>query len=320
VPTFQQFSLAINTRRGYNTSHNIYLRFCQLIGLDPLTPASEHELCMLLVYYCRTHKVTTLTTFLSGVANYYKLNHMPLRREAKFQSVRRGLTNYLGLSQHNSPKAALTWSQLTRLVDHLQPPPSTNSPTRSFDSIRDTCLYVFCFFGLFRAKEVLGDHFRWSHVKQFDWGIEVTVPFSKTCNQPTSVRMVRRDDPYCPVLAFEAYRSATPAPLRSASLPFFRSTIDRSTPLAYPEALSTLKHRIGSLFAIDSVGYGWHSFRRGGATALFQAAVPDSLIALQGRWSSLTYRRYFDNNHHHTIPTSLLLKHTRQTSSEVSRS
>lgn len=267
---------------------------------------------MLLVFYCRTHKVTTLSTFLAGVSNYYKSNRMPLHRDALFQSVRRGLNNYFGLSQHVAPKAALTWLQLTQLVAHLlSSPPSDDLEVSSFRSARDVCLYLFCFFGLFRAREVLGDHFRWCHVRRHEWGIEVTVPFSKTCNHPTPVRMVKRDDPYCPIRAFDRYLTATPTPLRSPSLPFFRSIPSRSTPLSYSDALSSLKQRVGQLFGVDPCAYGWHSFRRGGTTALFQASVPDSLIALQGRWSSLTYRRYFDNSHHHTMPTSLLLQHTR---------
>jgi hypothetical protein len=265
---------------------------------------------MLMVLFCRSHKITTLATFMSGVAHYYKSNHMPLHRDTLFQSTKRGLNNYYGLSQHNTPKAALSWSQLTTLVDHLTP--STSADIRSFDLVRDVCLYLFCFYGLFRAREVLGDHFQWQNVRVRDWGIEVIVPFSKTNNQPTPVRMVKRNDVYCPARAYQAYYALTPRPLRAASLPFFRSTVDRSTALSYAAALATLKTRVHSLFGLDPNAYGWHSFRRGGTTALFQALVPDSLIALQGRWSSLTYRRYFDNQHHHTIPTSLLLQATAQ--------
>lgn len=314
MSTFQQFSLAVNTRRSYNTAHNTYLRFCSYVGLDPLTPATERELCLLLVYYCRSHKLTTLPTFLAGVAHYYKLNHMPLHRDALFHSVRRGIANYLGLSQHNTPKAALSWSQLTSLVDHLLLSPSS-ATAPSFDATRDVCLYLFCFYGLFRGREVLGEHFQWQHVTRHNWGIQVVIPFSKTNNQPVSVRMVSRNDAYCPARAFDAYHSSTPAPLRLGTLPFFRASPSRSTPLTYASALSVFKHRVRDVLHSTADHYGWHSFRRGGTTAMFHAGVPDSLIALQGRWASLTYRRYFDNTQHHTMATSMLLQATRPCSS-----
>ena len=41
------------------------------------------------------------------------------------------------------------------------------------------------------------------------------------------------------------------------------------------------------------------------------AGVSDSLIAAHGRWKSFTYRKYFDTNLHHILPTYRLLLHTR---------
>ena len=115
---------------------------------------------------------------------------------------------------------------------------------------------------------------------------------------------------YCPTRAFDAYHTSTPPPLRLGTLPFFRASASRSTPLTYASALSTFKQRMRDVLHTNNEHYGWHSFRRGGTTAMFHAGVPDSLIALQGRWASLTYRRYFDNAQHHTMATSMLLHAT----------
>ena len=41
--------------------------------------------------------------------------------------------------------------------------------------------------------------------------------------------------------------------------------------------------------------FAGHSFRRGGASALFAAGVPEAAIQRHGRWKSLTVRDYFDN-------------------------
>jgi hypothetical protein len=42
----------------------------------------------------------------------------------------------------------------------------------------------------------------------------------------------------------------------------------------------------------DSIRYGTHSLRSGGATALFEAGCTDSTIKLQGRWFSDCFQRY----------------------------
>jgi len=46
----------------------------------------------------------------------------------------------------------------------------------------------------------------------------------------------------------------------------------------------------------DPATYAGHSFRRGGATAMFLAGVPEATIAAHGRWKSLAYREYFDGD------------------------
>lgn len=40
--------------------------------------------------------------------------------------------------------------------------------------------------------------------------------------------------------------------------------------------------------------YAGHSFRRGGATSLHHAGLPDSTIKVMGRWKSFTFARYVD--------------------------
>lgn len=44
----------------------------------------------------------------------------------------------------------------------------------------------------------------------------------------------------------------------------------------------------------DASKYAGHSFRRGGASSLHHAGLPDSLIRVMGRWKSFTFARYVD--------------------------
>ena len=152
-----------------------------------------------------------------------------------------------------------------------------------------------------------------------EWGMEIEVPYSKTNLRPVSVRIVSRPDAYCPTRAFRAYRELTHSKLRAPSMPFFRQEADRSSPLSTDSALAAFKLRLSSDLHLPAAEYGWHSWRRGGTTALFLAGVPDSLIAIHGRWLSLTYRRYFDPSVHFTLPTSQLLAATRCTPTAPAR-
>jgi hypothetical protein len=243
---------------------------------------------------------------MSGVANYYAEHELgALPRGRKYAQTMKGLHNFFGLSESVQPKTALTWQHLTQLIDRLDSLPV------SFESARDKCLYLFSFYALLRLRECVSPRLTWQLVSVHEWGVEIVVPYSKTNLRPVSVRIVSRPDAYCPVKAYEAYHALTHRRLRVASLPFFRQEADRSAPLSTDSALASFKARLSSDLSLPAADYGWHSFRRGGTTALFLAGVPDSLIAIHGRWLSLTYRRYFDPSVHFTLPTSQLLAATR---------
>lgn len=269
-------------------------------------PATERQLCGLLVWYARTHKITTLAGFMSGVANYYAEHELGvLSRGRRYAQTMKGLSNFFGLSESVQPKAAITWSQLTQLVDQLDLQPL------SFAVARDKCLYLFSFYALLRLRECVGPRLTWDLVRVHEWGLETIVPFSKTNLRPVSIRMVSRPDRYCPVRAYQSYRSLTHVKLTAGTLPFFRQEADRSSALSTDTALAALKQRLSVDLHLSAADYGWHSFRRGGTTALFLAGVSESMIAMHGRWLSLTYRRYFDQSVHFTQPTATLLAATR---------
>ncbi|KAG6616087.1 uncharacterized protein IUM83_03735 [Phytophthora cinnamomi] len=58
------------------------------------------------------------------------------------------------------------------------------------------------------------------------------------------------------------------------------------------KALEKIITKVATRCGKDSRKFGTHSLRCGGATALLQAGCEDSIIKLQGRWSSDCYQRY----------------------------
>ncbi len=268
--------------------HNHFIRFCNDYSINPNAPLSEQQLCMAMVHYCRTHKVTSLPNYISALSNWsssYGLGDLP--RFGQFDRVKKGLKNYFGLSEFTVPKEAVSLSDLTIIYAHID--------QQSFNDIRDWCCYVFAFFGLFRLRELIGDHFTFNAVQRFDWGIHITIPFSKTNINPAVVKLAqRRGDIFCPLLAYDRYVEFIPIKLRISNSPFFRISLDRTIALTAASYASTLKYRIEHQLLKSPSSYGTHSMRRGGTTALFQAKVPDTMIMNHGRWRSITYQRYFD--------------------------
>lgn len=296
-------ALRVRTRLTYSTHHRNYLRYCAAIGHDPLIPLDEFGLCGLMIHYIKTHKITTLSSFMAGVANWYAVHTLgQLPRNRLYTDVKAGLENMFGLSESSDPKTAFTFDDIRTLIRSID--------VTTFNGARDALLYLVSYYGLLRRSET-GSRLTLAHVVRHDWGLAITIPYSKTNLRPVTIRICARGDNVCPLSAYDRYISMIPIRLRHPSLPLFRACIDRSSPHDIDSANSELLRRVAVYLNRDAKTYGWHSFRRGGTTLMFLAGVPESLIASHGRWSSLTYRRYFDNTMHQLLPTIRVMRFTQ---------
>ena len=258
-------------------------------------------MCSAAADYCSSHKHTTLPTYIAALSHYHiAAGHGVLPRSHMYMKVTQGIKNFYGFIEQQQPKQALTIHNLVTLHASMN--------FSLFNDSRDWC-YIFSFFGLLRISEI-GPRLLIQHVTVHTWGVAITIPFSKTNLRPVTIRLCKRDDILCPIRAYYNYIHWLPSRLRLSNMCFFRSTVNTSAPVAVAAIRTALQHRCTSALHSDSE-IGWHSFRRGGATALFLAGVSDSLIAAHGRWKSFTYRKYFDTNLHHILPTYRLLLHTR---------
>lgn len=260
---------------------------------------------MAIIDYTRTHKFTTLPTYISALANWFHEHELgDLPRHRLFKRVMAGLNNVFSLTDTVVPKAAFTLAHLTTIHSHLD--------LTSFDDVRDWCTYVFAFFGLLRIHEYVTPALQYQHVKVFRWGVSITIAFSKTNLQPVKVRLATRNDIFDPINACVRYLSfVKPTTGLLPHTPFFLASPTKSTPLSDKTFLTRLKLRVQHHLHLDPSQFAGHSFRRGGTTALFLAGVPETVIAAHGRWKSLTYRRYFDATVNALLPT-LLLKNANE--------
>lgn len=94
----------------------------------------------------------------------------------------------------------------------------------------------------------------------------------------------------------------------------FVGDADAGSALTVSELLKHTRSLLVRAGIHDASKYAGHSFRRGGATSLHYAGVPDSLIRVMGRWRSFAFARYIDVPHDkiiaagRSVTTALLMR------------
>lgn len=242
---------------------------------------------MAAVQYALTHKITGLDGYFSAIQHYYNSHGMGLLpRGFQFKSTRKGLINFFGMTEFRTPKQPITLQQLVAIYTKLD--------FTLFDHARDWCSYIFAFFGLLRVSEFTQGSLHYHQVAKRDWGIELTIAFSKTSLEPVKINLIKREDIFCPIRAYDNYVAFIPAKLKCIkSAPFFRQSALSTGALKRDTFNITLKHRVQHWLGLDPTAYATHSFRRGGTTLLYSLGASEAVIQHHGRWSSLTSRDYF---------------------------
>jgi hypothetical protein len=83
-------SLRVNTKKSYNSLQNHFVKFCTNYSIDSLKPLTEPQLCMAAADYCRTHKSTSLPTYISALSNWAEQYNLgPLPRFNQFKQVKK---------------------------------------------------------------------------------------------------------------------------------------------------------------------------------------------------------------------------------------
>ena len=282
-------ALRASSRATYSSQVTQYRHLCQLLGLDPDLPITEefHLECLSWLF-CYNHSVHSLPSFFSAIEQHYRANSWDkLPRGQQFRQTARGLKNIFGLADVVSPAPALDLDDLRRLRASLD--------MANLRDLQFWCALSFGFFGLLRAGEFTGNSLCWKDLSFHPDGIYVTVPFSKTSLTPTPIFVARRFDDLCPVHAAGALSAyATPS---SRFQPLY--------PYSYNAFNSEFKRRATAAGITKAVTS--HSIRRGGATELFLAGVPEHLIMAHGRWVSMTWRQYIEfGASQQRIPTMML--------------
>ena len=122
--------------------------------------------------------------------------------------------------------------------------------------------------------------------------ISKTDPFRKTVTVHVGNKV--------PVLAMLNYLKVHPL-LSQSTAPLFVQSQTVHLPLTR-DIMIDVTRRLLKMLGYDEKQFHGHSFRKGGATSLAKAGVPDSVIQLVGRWASECYKLYI------STPVETLLK------------
>lgn len=294
-------SLAANTRRSYSTAERQYISFCLRIGADPL-PASELTLCMFATMLAQRIRPQSVNNYLFGVRNLHIMNGLPNPLTGKFllQKTIRGIKIRHGAKR--AKRFPVTSAVLMLLRPWLN--------LRRHDHLLLWVAMCTATAGLFRIGELTVDgrtrhdplrlltigNLRWA-----DDGASFSILLRVSKTDPFRQEVVV-------VVGWPEAVKAMREYLRS------RGTVATSEPLlanqdgsplvrtALLEATQTLLKRA----KVNTAGYQGVSFRRGGATSLANAGVPDHIIQSLGRWLSDTYKRYIEPS------KALLLQYARR--------
>ena len=253
----------------------LFTTFCDLLGFDSLS-LSENQLCKVCWLYCHSRSVSTLDSWLSGVAKSLKDLEAPeLPRHDVFRDNKKGLKAIFGPVDGRQPATPITEDDLRALRRSLR--------RGEFSQDSFWLCSLLGFQGLLRAGEIADGRLRLSDITLNTDSLTIKVPFSKANPSPVNVVVATRDDELCPVQAYRQLLRSMPD-----------SAHGKICAKTYNAFNSEFKRRF-SYAGVIKPNLSSHSMRRGGATAMFAAGVPTLTIMSHGRWASDAWKQYVEH-------------------------
>jgi hypothetical protein len=102
------------------------------------------------------------------------------------------------------------------------------------------------------------------------------------------------------------------------SVPLFVLRHASTTGLTVDQLVSHTQTMLTKAAVVDAHLYKGHSFRKGGATSLHEAGMPDSLIKTMGRWLSFTFATYVHTSQHLLIKAGRAMTRARVLGKRIS--
>lgn len=280
-----------STKHCYATHLNVYTRFCNMIGCNPV-PLSTVNLCRYIAFLGRTKKYSSVTQYLN-IVRILHLEHglkNPLSDNFISSCVLKGLKRKIGNAKLQ--KRPFTPAMLFHIKSKL-----------NFSNLFDVCFWaacLTCFFGLLRISNICSDKSSTAMhcIKRQDitftkQGSVINIRSSKTIQFGDRIFQVAlpfmRSNPLCPTSALIRFVSMAGAPRESQEL-FAYQLEGCFTKLTQVNFRARLKQCLPC--TVNASEYNSHSLRRGGCSFLLSCGVPLEAIKAIGDWKSLAVFDY----------------------------
>ncbi len=302
-------SLAMSTRQTYGSALNSYLNCYTEFGQQAPFPATQQSLVLWLTH-CAIRTVrplapSTLRTYLSGLCSLHEemgyrnlLEDKPLVHRC-FRGIKksRGASTFV--------RRPITTKVLAQIKTKLN------------ESFQCTVYYAaatLATYGLLRMGEFTisgsnksnafklltlqqltlmkenGDPIHVSDVSQYGLVTRMSITLRTSKTDPFRKQVTIQIGHSTPVQAMLSYLRIHPL-LHDLSSPLFLESVSSRVPLTRDNMIAATRLLLHELGYKENEFHG-HSFRKGGATSLFEAGVADSIIQLIGRWTSDCYKLY----------------------------
>ena len=283
-----------STRSSHSTHFRTFLAFVVFMDLHPKFTL-HNILCFLEFLHVNDLSPKVIKNYLSSLrsmAKFYKLpaedlyNHTvtlylrSLTINSKFKPIPRGTFDIP------------TLCKISEACELLSDPPLFRAA------------FLLAFFGFLRMSNIAPhstrqyDYFR--HLNRQDVifappGAHVLLKWTKTLQDRVGhhvVQIPQLDHPLlCPVLALKRLLDSRPL---SPSCPLFASKSPPFRPVIDTNIRDALRSIVTSLH-LDPAAYGFHAFRRSGATLAFDSHIPLQNIMAHGLWRSPSIWTYLQN-------------------------
>jgi hypothetical protein len=296
-------AIAVTTSKTYYTGWRQWELYCGLVSAEIWQP-SESLLVGFVSWLslARENKpkglsVSAMRCYLAAIKYFHSVyGHNIMDDYVVLEKVIRGYKRTRGVA--SKPMRPVTIA-LLKLIHPLV--------TNSYMSTLFWALLSLAVHGMFRSgelapsseKEAIRQEYpKWSDVTWLsDTHITIRLAASKTdpFKKGVRVHVFATLQPTCPVLALLQLHWMRPPHLPDSLI--FSSLCGK--PVLKSTFITILRTWIGRVegihhLGLESTAFNGHSLRRGGATSLALAGVPDTIIMAMGRWRSSSYRSYID--------------------------
>ena len=294
IEQYLEQSLAVNTRRAYNTAWRAFLRYCNRRHVRAF-PADPLTLMDYVTWLAGVKKASHSSIQVAVAALTYIHDHVdtgaPVEdrrrknptRDPRFQQVFRGVRRTT-----RAPKAVkqpLTIDLIERLVGAIT--------ENTLADARLKALILVGFAGAFRRSELVGLDMR--DLKFTSEGVVITVRTSKTDQEGEGMQKgipMGRKPLTCPVRALKAWLHAAGIVAGAVFRPIDRHGNIRQQALS-DQSVALIIKQAATAAGYDATEFAGHSLRAGLATAAAQAGVSERVIMAQtGHKSVMVARRY----------------------------